>query len=71
MLAAAVAGDVDLKVRNKLYAAMKRIFAGAESGKHHVPGAVCARYAEAVKKSKSRTSPDMLFSLRGFVSGPT
>ena len=71
MLKALVVGDINVKLRNKLYAAMKRIMSGVEAGKHYVPGAVCARYAEAVKKGKSRTSQDMFFLLKEFVVDPT
>ena len=71
MLNAMVVGEINLKLRNKLYAAMKRVMSGVDSGKHYVPGAVCARYAESVKKGKSRTSQDMFFLLKEFVVDPT
>ena len=63
ILAALAPGDVNLKLRNKLYAALKRIMMMAENEKVHVPGAVVARYHEAVKSSKGVKGPNALWNL--------
>ena len=52
ILAALAPGDENLKLRNKLYAALERIMIMAENGEAHVPGAIIVRYNEAVKSSK-------------------
>ena len=71
-MAALAPGDVDLKLRNKLYGALKRIMNMAESEKIHVPGAVIARYAESVKLSKGPKGPNALWSfMKEFVADPT
>ena len=71
VLEAAQPSDLDVKVRNKLYAAMERVFNNADAEKVHVSGAVCARYAENVKKAKSRSRQDLFFMLKEFVADPT
>ena len=42
VLAATQPSELDVKVRNKLYAAMKRVFNATDADKLQVSGAVCA-----------------------------
>ena len=46
-------GDIPVKLRNKLYAAMDRMMKAAEAGRKEISGAVLARFAED-KKDKNK-----------------
>ena len=70
-MAAKNAGQVEQKIRAKLYGALKRIMASGEADKVYVPAAVMCRYAEAVKKGKKPGCNDMFFLLQEFVKDPT
>ena len=65
------AGEVDPKIRAKLYAALKRIMANADADKVYVPAAVICRYRDSVVKGKKPGCNDMFFLLREFVKDPT
>lgn len=52
--------DIPIKVRNKLYAAMGRAFAGAEAGKFYIPPDAVSRYVEA------SSEPGQLHHTTGF-----